>query len=124
MQALATYQTGATPASKSMRRYYPTGTALARAGISWCNTDEYEDVFVNSNLEARDAYNAQLPSGAGSSSIIRLNFQPQTELGQTLPVAKLQVTYYVQYRGTKGAQAPIRGPDEASPNLSDQAFMK
>jgi len=77
--------------SKSIRRYYPTGLALARAGVSWCDTEEYISQFQNPDeADAVATYNGQVPQGTGSSSIIRLNFANDlTDLPNAYTVAKL-----------------------------------
>jgi len=107
MQTLATYQTSSCSATTPIARYYRTGTALARQGVEWFDTIEY----TNGDWDASppvSLYNQQLPPDAGSSTHIKV-FRPSTDTGVAATLARLQVTYYVTYKGTKGL-GPITKP--------------
>ena len=91
---MATYQTGPCDSSKSISRYFNTANTYRRFGIQYCSTDEYQDFNTSSAL-----YAGSLPADAGSSLNVKV-FRNTTESLQKL--ARLEVTYYVTYKGNKG----------------------
>lgn len=101
LQTLATYQTSSCSAINPISRFFRTGAALSRLGIEWFNTDEFPE-FNN----ATTLYNGQLPKNQGSSTHIALN-RPVTATGSDAQLARLEVTYYVTYKGTKGISSLV-----------------
>ncbi len=91
---MATYQTGPCDSSKSISRYYNTANTYRRFGIQYCSTDEFNDFNSASAL-----YAGSLPADAGSSVNVKV-FRNSTNTEQKL--ARLEITYYVTYKGNKG----------------------
>lgn len=98
MQSLAAYQTGSCNGLKPISRFFRTGTALKRLGIEWCNTTEYAS-FSTPNASL---YNGQLPANSGSSTLLKV-FRPATNAQASTVGGKIEITYYVTYKGTKGS---------------------
>ena len=97
-QTLANFQTSSCTASRAVKRYFKTPTTLKRLGIEWCNTDEYLNFGVTPPVPL---YGGQLPVNNGSSTLLKV-FRPDTATATAAQIGRLQVTYYVQYKGAKG----------------------
>uniref|UniRef100_UPI0040470B6C hypothetical protein n=1 Tax=Roseivirga sp. TaxID=1964215 RepID=UPI0040470B6C len=67
-----------------------------RLGIQWCNTEEYANFATTGPL-----YDQQLGPDAGSSTAIKV-YRSGVSTATDEEVGRLQVTYYVQYKGAKG----------------------
>ncbi len=102
LQSLSTFQTMPCNQNHSVNRYYAMGYTKQKIGINYALTDEYNDFNSNSvNL-----YGGQLEAETGPS----VNFKVyRNATGEAGPACRMQLTYYVRYRGTKG-QNPIDGP--------------
>ena len=101
LHALATYQICAIDPCKPIKRYYTTGTSKKRLGVYWAPTQEYMDELFN---VPAPTYDGQLSVDKGSSVHIKIK-RPFLADGKK-PFAdfgKLQVTYYVTFKGQKGA---------------------
>lgn len=98
LQSLATFQTSGCSARQPVKRYFKTATTLKRLGIEWCDTREYSDFGQN---PPQPLYGEQLPANAGSSTLVRV-FRSGTAIGSEQQIGRLQLTYYVQYKGAKG----------------------
>jgi len=96
LQTLATYQTSSCSAKVPVSRFFRTGQTLKRLGIDWCNTDE----FVNFG-NAVSLYATQLAINAGSSTNLKI-YRSSTDTIRPAQLARLQVTYYITYKGAKG----------------------
>ncbi len=99
LQSLATFQTSGCSAKVPIKRYFKTGTTLKRLGIEWFDTREYTD-FSNAAAPV-PLYGDQLPANAGSSTLVRV-FRSGTATATASEIGRLQLTYYVQYKGAKG----------------------
>lgn len=99
LQSLASFQTGPCSQNKSVSRYFALGYTKKKLGIDFCNTKEYAS-FDSTNTAL---YGGQLPIGSGPSVCIKVF---RNSSGPERIAMRLQVTYYVKYRGTKG-QNPI-----------------
>lgn len=97
IQALATYQTSSCSAKTPIKRYFKTASTLKRLGIEWCNTREYTGFGINPPIAL---YGDQLPESAGSSTLLKV-FRPSTSSSTRNTIGRLQLTYYVQYKGAK-----------------------
>lgn len=100
VQTLATYQTGACNQNKAISRYYNTATTLRRFGIQYCDTVQFP-AFAGAN----ELYGTQLQAGQGSSVNLKVYRQEQSETPNIL--GRVQVTYYVTYKGNKGLNSLI-----------------
>ncbi len=98
LQTLASYNTSSCSAKAPISRYFRLMKAQKRLGIEWCNTTEYGQFGANPPVPL---YNGQLGVDSGASTNIKV-FRPSTSTATTDQVARLQVTYYVQYKGPKG----------------------
>lgn len=99
-QSMATYQTSSCTARKPIQRYFSTASTLKRLGIEWCDTNE----FLAGKFAASTPvplYGDQLPVNAGSSTLFKV-FRPRTSVSTEDDIGRLQVTYYIQYKGAKG----------------------
>lgn len=103
MQTMTTYQTSSCNARTPVSRFFRTGAALGRLGIQWFQTDSYPD-FVTDG----PSYGGQLPANQGSSTHIKV-FRPAEATQIAAEMGRLQVTYYVTYKGTKGTGS-LTGP--------------
>ena len=103
LQTLATYQTSSCSAKTPVSRYFRTGAALARQGVEWFATSEFSD--FNSSVPL---YGSQLVPNTGSSTHIAIN-RPSSATTTKNEVARVEVVYYVTYKGTKGVSSII-GP--------------
>jgi len=65
-------------------------------GIEWCPCDEWDDFG-----DHKDTYMDQLKAGFGPS--VFLNWRRHDSIIETREVARLWVTYFVEYKGQKGA---------------------
>ena len=88
---------------------------MRRMGVDWCNTREYLEGKFNPlgtgppqppatgppAGSPYTLYDNQLAYYSGSSSIVRLILTDPVPADQI--IAKLQITYYVTYRGQKGS---------------------
>ena len=101
LQTLATYQTSSCQARRPVTRFFRTGAALARQGVEWFNTEEYS--FFN-GVDAM--YNQQLTVDQGASTNIKV-FRPRTNSDEPAQLGRMQVTYYVTYKGMKGVSSLI-----------------
>lgn len=101
LQSLSTYQTSSCSARVPISRFFRTGAALARLGIQWFPTEQYLDFG-----QAAPSYNGQLPTDSGSSTHVKV-FRPSTSVTGPAELARLQVTYYVTYKGTKGQNSLV-----------------
>lgn len=93
---MTTYQTSSCSARTPVSRYFRTGAALRRLGIEWFQTDSYVDFGT-----AGPSYGSQLPPDQGSSTHIKV-FRPSNATQSDAELGRLQITYYVMYKGTKG----------------------
>lgn len=98
LQSLATFQSSSCSAARPVRRYFKTATTLKRLGIEWCNTTEYPDFDLGI---PQPLYGDQLPPDAGSSTLLRV-YRSSSNVDTNEEIARVQVTYYVQYKGAKG----------------------
>jgi len=62
----------------------------------WCNTEEYSNFNTAGSL-----YDQQLGPDAGSSTALKV-YRSGAQIGTDEEVGRLQITYYVQYKGAKG----------------------
>jgi len=92
--------TSSCSAAKPISRYFKTGGALKRLGIEWCNTQEFLDGKFNASPPV-PLYGGQLPADAGSSTNIKV-FRPNQASETAAEIGRLQLTYYVLYKGAKG----------------------
>lgn len=99
MQTMSTYQTSSCTARTPVSRFFRTGAALRRLGIEWFQTDAYVDFGT-----AESSYGQQLPPDQGSSTHIKV-FRPSDATQIAAELGRLQVTYYVMYKGTKGTNS-------------------
>ena len=96
LQTLATYQTSSCSAKTPINRFFRTGLTLKRLGVDWCNTDE----FVNFGNSV-PLYGGQLPIDQGSSTNLKI-YRSSVDTIRPAQLARIQVTYYVTYKGAKG----------------------
>ena len=101
LQTLATYQTGGCDPTKPISRYFRTGSALLRQGVEWFDTAEFPQFATAGGM-----YNDQLLVNTGSSSNINV-YRNRVGVLTQQQVARLEVTYYVTYKGTKGVSSII-----------------
>jgi len=99
LQTLATFQTSGCSARTPIKRYFKTTTTLKRLGINWCSTAEY--VQFGANPPQQPLYGEQLPINAGSSTLFKV-YRSAAATDTEAEIGRLQVTYYVQYKGAKG----------------------
>lgn len=97
LQTMAAYQTGPCSQEKSISRFYNTANAYRRFGIQYCSTSEFPNFSQSVPL-----YGGQLQSDQGSSQLVRV-FRNGT--ATTNALARFEVTYYVTYKGQKGASS-------------------
>lgn len=97
IQTLAAYQTGPCNQNKSITRFYNTANTYRRFGIQYCSTSEFTDFNTSSAL-----YGGQLQADQGSSQLVRVY---RNTSGSIDNIARLEVTYYVTYKGQKGASS-------------------
>jgi hypothetical protein len=90
--------TSSCSATRPISRYFKTGGTLARLGIDWCDTREITDFGINPPTQL---YGEQLPIDAGSSTNIKV-YRPATNTIGAAQLGRLQLTYYVLYKGAKG----------------------
>jgi len=102
LQSVANFQTSACSAKVPVKRYFKTASTLKRLGIDWCSTDEYAD-FGN---VGQDLYGGQLLPDSGSSTSFRV-YRSGTSTQTSAEIGRLQLTYYIQYKGTKGVSPLI-----------------
>lgn len=102
VQTLATYQTGSCSQTKPISRYYNTTNALRRFGIQYCSTSEF---IAGDFGTSTDLYGAQLLANTGSS--VNLKVYRQTAAISENTIGRLQLTYYVTYKGNKGKSSLI-----------------
>ncbi len=100
VQTLATYQTGACNQNKAISRYYNTAATFRRFGIQYCDTSQFGD-FAGANA----LYGTQLQPGQGSSVNLKVYRQEASATANVL--GRLQVTYYVTYKGNKGRNSLV-----------------
>lgn len=98
LQTLASYQTSSCSAKSPVNRYFRTIKAQKRLGIEWCDTTEYANFGANPPVAL---YNDQLGINSGASTNIKV-FRPRTAVASADQIGRIQVTYYVQYKGPKG----------------------
>lgn len=67
-------------------------------GINWADCTTYDNLSANPPVAT---YNAQLPVDQGSSSQVRV-FRKRPEQAANGIVGRLEVTYYLMYKGQKG----------------------
>lgn len=95
MQAMSTFQTMPCNQNRSRTRYYPLSYTKKKLGIDYFTATEFPN-FAGVN----DLYNDQLAAGTGPSVHFKVY---RNSGGVTGPSCRMQITYYVRYRGTKGA---------------------
>lgn len=98
LQTLQNYMTSSCSATKPISRYFKTGGSLARLGIDWINTEEFANFDLNPPVEL---YGQQLPVDAGSSTNLKL-YRSSAASTQPAEIGRLQLTYYIMYKGAKG----------------------
>ncbi len=103
LQSLATFQTSSCSALRPIKRYFRTATTLKRLGIEWASTDELQAFGADPPVPL---YGKQLPINDGSSTLIRV-IRPATATTVESALARIQLTYYVQYKGTKGVSSLV-----------------
>lgn len=101
LQTLATYQTGGCDPTKPISRYFKTWKAIKRMGIDWAECRNYAQLDSNPPVTT---YNGQLPVDQGSSSHIRV-YRKRPAAAATGQIGRLEVTYYVMYKGQKGTNS-------------------
>lgn len=97
LQSVANFNTSSCSARTPVKRYFKTASTLRRLGIDWCSTTEYG----NFGTPGTSLYGGQLPPQNGSSTSFRVYRSQQASANQA-EVGRIQLTYYVQYKGTKG----------------------
>lgn len=102
VQCLASYQTGSCSQGRPITRYYNTSNALRRLGIQYCDTQEFNNFGA---IPAIQLYGRQLPVNAGSSVNVKVYRQDTAITDNAL--GRLQVTYYVTYKGNKGTSSLV-----------------
>ncbi len=93
--------TSSCSATRPISRYFKTGGSLARLGVDWVNTEEITDFAA---IPPVPLYGEQLPVDAGSSTNIKV-YRPATNVGVAAQIGRLQLTYYVLYKGAKGTSS-------------------
>jgi len=96
MQAMSTFQTMPCNQNRSRNRYYPLSYTKKKLGIDYFTTSD----FPGFGLATEDLYGGQLPAATGPSVHFKVYRNSVVETG---PACRMQLTYYVRYRGTKGA---------------------
>lgn len=76
---------------------------MLRQGVEWFDTEEFPQ-FNGSN----DLYNDQLLANSGSSTQIGV-YRSRVGILTQQQMCRLELTYYVTYKGTKG-ESSIIGP--------------
>lgn len=97
LQSLSTFQTMGTTNDKTINRYYSLGYTKKKLGIDYCNTSEYNNFGANSAA----LYGGQLPASTGPSLHFKV-YRAAVDGNYTRDACRMQLTYYVRYRGTKG----------------------
>lgn len=99
LQTLAAYQTSSCSQTKPITRYYNTSASLKRFGIEYCSTDE---LLAGNFNGAGPTYGASLLQDQGSSVNCKI-FRSSAPIGPTqFAIGRLQVTYYITFKGNKG----------------------
>ena len=101
---MATYQTGPCNQNKSINRFYNTANTYRRFGIQYCNTEEFELFGLPGTIANPlvPLYADSLPVDAGSSVNVRAY---RNKDGTINSLARLEVSYYVIYKGQKGVNS-------------------
>jgi len=95
--ALTTYALQAVPQSSLTRTFSFNPMPFYKSlGIEWCPCDEWDDFG-----DHKDTYMDQLKAGFGPS--VFLNWRRHDSIIETREVARLWVTYFVEYKGQKGS---------------------
>ncbi len=97
-QSQSTYQTMPCNQNRSVNRYYGMHYTKQKLGIDQFPTDEYPS--FDSNIV--NLYNGQLEAATGPSVHFKVYRNATTSTG---PSCRMQVTYYIRYRGTKGVNS-------------------
>ena len=95
MQAQSTYQTMPCNQNRSINRYYALSYTKQKLGIDCFNTGEYNQFGV-SNAQL---YGGQLEASTGPSVHFKVF---RNSVGTAGPSCRMQITYYIRYRGTSG----------------------
>lgn len=98
IQALSTFQTSSCSATRPITRYFEPNKQLQRLGVDWSTCDAYT-AFGSSPPVA--LYGGQLPITAGSSLWLKVT-RSNTAVETKAEIGRLQVTYYITYRGVLG----------------------
>lgn len=102
VQTLATYQTGSCNQNKPISRFYNTANTYRRFGIQYCDTTQFNDFGAFPPVAL---YGNQLTREQGSS--VNLKVYRQTAATTANQLGRFQVTYYVTYKGNKGASSLV-----------------
>ncbi len=92
---MSSYQTMPCNQNRSVNRYYPLAYTKKKLGIDYAPTDSFSD-FANNTT---NLYGGQLPAGTGPSVGYKIF---RNTAGAAGPACRMQVTYYIRYRGTRG----------------------
>lgn len=95
MQSQSTYQIMPCNQNRSVTRYFPLAYTKQKLGIDFFDTDEYTQFGIPDSI----LYSGQLDGGHGPSLHFKVD---RNSTGATSPACRLQITYYVRFRGTKG----------------------
>lgn len=95
LQTLTGYQSG--NSTGPISRYFNTARARKAQGVDWMPSGE----TVSMSDPNKTLYNGQLPAGKGACSHIRISRLRASEATPD-PWVRVQVTYYVKWRGEKG----------------------
>lgn len=98
MQAMSTFQTMPCNQNRSRSRYIPLGYTKKKLGIDYASTTE----FASFGLNTVALYGEQLPAQTGPSMHFKVYRNATGTAGAS---CRMQVTYYIRYRGTKGTNA-------------------
>lgn len=86
--------------NKSISRYYSLGYTKKKIGIDYAPTSEYGDF----GLATTALYGGQLEEATGPSIHFKVY---RNSVNETGPACRLQLTYYIRYRGTKGTNTLV-----------------
>lgn len=104
MQAMSSYQTMPCNQNKSINRYYKLGYTKKKLGIDFLSTDSFPD-FANNTT---NLYGGQLPAGTGPSLHYKVYRNAQGLAAPAGPSCRMQLTYYIRYRGTRGNNSLVQ----------------
>ncbi len=105
LQTLQTYQTSSCSAKTPISRFFRTAQSLKRLGVDWSDTAQYATF---GSTPPSPLYGNQLPVNAGSSTNIKIyRTSASQSITEAAEIGRLQITYYVTYKGAKGTGSLI-----------------